>query len=100
MVRLSKKDRLWLEGKFGGRANFNPTERLLYGHDIAAMPGLVRPLVGKTTPDAVVQPESEEELAELVRWASKKRIPLVPRGKGSSGYGGIIPTRRGIVVDF
>ena len=100
MARLDKKDKSWLEEKFGPNVNFNPTERLMYSHDIAAIPGLFKPLIGKTVPDAVVQPESEDELAELVRWAARNRIPLVPRGKGSSGYGGIIPTRKGIVVDF
>jgi Fe-S oxidoreductase/FAD/FMN-containing dehydrogenase len=100
MAKLGKKDRKWLEEKFGDRANFNPTERLLYSHDIAAIPGLFKPLIGNTVPDAVVQPESEEELAELMRWAAENRVPVVPRGKGSSGYGGIIPTRGGIVVDF
>jgi Fe-S oxidoreductase/FAD/FMN-containing dehydrogenase len=100
MIRLSKKHRTWLEEKFGRRANFQPNERRLYGHDIAAMPSLFKPIIGRTIPDAVVQPESEAELVELVRWADANRIPLVPRGKGSSGYGGIIPTRKGIVVDF
>ncbi|MFB0565730.1 MAG: FAD-binding and (Fe-S)-binding domain-containing protein [Candidatus Aminicenantaceae bacterium] len=100
MARLRKKDRAWLEEKFGSRVNFNPTERLLYSHDIAAMPSLFKPLVGNTIPDVVVQPDNEEELVELVRWAKKKKIALVPRGKGSSGYGGVIPTRKGIVVDF
>jgi Fe-S oxidoreductase/FAD/FMN-containing dehydrogenase len=100
MSRLSKDHRKWLEDKFGPRVNFDPTERLLYSHDIAAMPSLFRLFIGKTIPEAVVQPESEAELALLVRWASARKIPLVPRGKGSSGYGGIIPTRRGVVVDF
>ena len=100
MARISKKKREWLEERFGKRSNFNPTERRLYGHDIAAIPGLFKPLIGKTIPDVVVQPESEEELVELVRWAGENNIPVVPRGKGSSGYGGIIPTRKGIVIDF
>ena len=95
MARLNKKEKDWLEKRFGSRANFNPTERLLYSHDIAAIPSLFKPLIGKTVPDAVVQPENEEELAGLVRWADQHKIPLVPRGKGSSGYGGIIPTRKG-----
>jgi FAD/FMN-containing dehydrogenase/heterodisulfide reductase subunit C len=100
MATLTKKDQQWLREKFGPRANFDPTERILYGHDIAAMPKLIKPLVGQTVPHAVVQPENEEELQEFVAWASSKKIPLVPRGKGSSGYGGIIPTRKGIVIDF
>lgn len=100
MARLGKKDIKWIEEKFGSRANFNPTERLLYSHDIAAIPGLFKPLIGNTIPDVIVQPQNEEELVALVRWASERKIPVVPRGKGSSGYGGIIPTRNGIVVDF
>ncbi len=100
MARLGKNDQKWLEEKFGKRANFNPTERLLYSHDIAAIPSLFKPLIGKTVPNVVVQPREEGELIELIRWASEKKIPVVPRGKGSSGYGGIIPTRKGIVVDF
>ncbi len=100
MAKLGKQEKNWLSEKFNGRANFNRTERLLYSHDIAAMPSLFKPLIGNTIPYAVVQPETEEELAELVRWAAERKIPLVPRGKGSSGYGGIIPTRKGIVVDF
>ena len=61
---------------------------------------MFKPLIGKTLPDVVVQPENEKELVELVRWAGENNIPVVPRGKGSSGYGGIIPTRKGIVIDF
>ncbi len=100
MAKLKNREKRWLEEQFGARANFDPTERLLYSHDIAAIPGLFKPLIGKTVPDAVVQPESEEELVRLVQWSARNKIPIVPRGKGSSGYGGIIPTRKGMVVDF
>ena len=100
MAKIKKSEQNWLKKKFGDRANFNQTERMLYSHDIAAMPSLFKPLIGNTTPDAVVQPQNEEELNELIRWSSEKKIPIVPRGKGSSGYGGIIPTRKGIVIDF
>jgi len=100
MSRLNNTEKTWLEDKFGPRVNFRPTERLLYGHDMAAMPGLFKPLIGRTVPAAVVQPQSEPELAEFMTWAAERKIPLVPRGKGSSGYGGVIPTKGGIVVDF
>lgn len=100
MGRLQREDKKWLEEKFGSRVNFSLDERILYGHDIASMPSLFERLVGDTTPQAVVQPESEEELVSLVQWASEKKIPLVPRGKGTSGYGGVIPIKGGIVVDF
>jgi Fe-S oxidoreductase/FAD/FMN-containing dehydrogenase len=100
MGALSKKTREYLKEKFGRRVTFDRTERKLYGHDIAAIPGLVKPLLGGTVPEAVVQPAGGEELAELVRWANKHKIPLTPRGKSSSGYGGVLPVKKGIVVDF
>ncbi len=91
MARISKKDKKWIQEKFGKRANFNRTERMLYSHDIAAVPSLFKPLVGNTVPDVVIQPKNEQELVELVRWAEERKIPLVPRGKGSSGLRGVRP---------
>ena len=61
---MNVQQRAYLE-KFGNRVTFDRTERTLYGHDMAAMPSLVKPLIGDTTPDAVVQPRSEEELADV-----------------------------------
>jgi Fe-S oxidoreductase/FAD/FMN-containing dehydrogenase len=100
MGRFSEKHQSYLEEKFGDRVSFHKTERKLYGHDIAVLPSLMKPLLGDTIPDAVVQPETEKELVGLVRWARENNIPLTPRGKASSGYGGVLPVKRGIVVDF
>lgn len=100
MSGLNASQQAFLKDTFDGRANFRRVERKLYGHDIAAIPNLVKPLIGDTTPDGVVQPESEEELVELTRWAVREGIPLTPRGKASSGYGGTIPVKNGVVVDF
>jgi Fe-S oxidoreductase/FAD/FMN-containing dehydrogenase len=100
MAKMNKSQQSYLQEKFGNRVTFDRTERKLYGHDIAALPGLFKPLVGDTTPNAVVQPESEEELVELVRWAMHNRIALTPRGKATSGYGGVLPIKNGVVVDF
>ncbi|NQT25375.1 FAD-binding oxidoreductase [candidate division KSB1 bacterium] len=79
---------------------FDKHERILYGHDIAAMPSLVKPLVGNTTPDGVAQPQTEEELITLLKWAYRENIPVTPRAKASSGYGGVIPIKKGLVIDF
>ncbi len=99
-MTLNTSQQAYLEEIFKDHVTFDPVERKLYGHDIAAIPALIKPLIGDTTPDAVVQPKSEEELIELVRWADKHKIPLTPRGKATSGYGGAIPVKKGIVVDF
>ena len=100
MGKISADQRTYLENKYGSRVSFRRMERKLYSHDIAAMPGLIKPIIGDTTPDAVVQPKTEEELIELIRWAVKQNVPLTPRGKASSGYGGVLPVKKGVVVDF
>jgi len=97
---LTSNQRESLAALFGDRVTFDRTERALYGHDIASLPSLARPLVGRTVPDAVVQPETEAELVELVRWAGANGVALTPRGRATSGYGGVLPVRKGIVVDF
>lgn len=97
---MNSEQRKHLEEKFGDRVTFDRTERKLYSHDIAAIPTLIKPLVGDTVPDAVVQPETEEELITLMKWAVASDIPVTPRGKASSGYGGAIPIRKGLLVDF
>jgi Fe-S oxidoreductase/FAD/FMN-containing dehydrogenase len=85
---------------FENRATTELTERKLYSHDIAAIPNLIRPLLGDTTPEAVIQPENEAELSKILSWAYQENIPITPRGKASSGYGGVIPVKNGLVVDF
>ena len=99
-MSVSASQQTYLEQKYGDRASFHRLERKLYGHDIAAMPSLFKPLIGNTIPDGVVQPASEEELVALVQWAAQNNIPLTPRGKASSGYGGVLPIKQGLVVDF
>lgn len=97
---MNTKQRAYLKEKFGNRVNFDEMERRLYSHDIAAIPSLIKPLIGNTVPNAVVQPENEKELVALVNWARKNNIALTPRAKASSGYGGVLPVKQGIVVDF
>ncbi|MEE4275317.1 MAG: FAD-binding and (Fe-S)-binding domain-containing protein [Thermoleophilia bacterium] len=100
MASLTASDKKFLAELFGERVSFDKTERKLYGHDIAAMPSMVRPVIGNTVPDAVVQPRSEEQLSALLRWANEQKVALTPRGKATSGYGGVIPVKNGVVVDF
>ncbi|MDI6810529.1 MAG: FAD-binding and (Fe-S)-binding domain-containing protein [archaeon] len=84
---------------FGERACFNEIELSLYSRDINVLPDFVMKRI-KSKPDAVVQPESVEELERLLRFCSANEIPVVPRGAATSGYGGAVPSRGGVVVDF
>jgi Fe-S oxidoreductase/FAD/FMN-containing dehydrogenase len=100
MASLSPSLQDELKATFGDRVSFDRIERKLYSHDIAAVPPLAKPLLGGKLADAVTQPTTEEELVQLARWAQRAGVPLTPRGKASSGYGGAVPYKGGVVVDF
>jgi len=100
MGELNEKSKSFLKERFEHRVSFDRLERKLYGHDISVLPNLFRPLVGNTIPDVVVQPETEEEIIELLRWAKEENKSVTPRGKATSGYGGVFPLKQGVVVDF
>jgi Fe-S oxidoreductase/FAD/FMN-containing dehydrogenase len=100
MRSLSPELQQRLAQMFGPRVAFDKLERMFYGHDVGSLPSLVKPLVGNTLPAAVVQPRSEEEVIQLASLSRTYNIPLVPRGKSTSGYGGVIPVQGGLVVDF
>lgn len=84
---------------FDDRIRFNKVERIVYSHDMGIMPEQIRSLIN-CTPDGIVQPISVEEVVALAKLARTERIPLVPRGAGSAGFGGSVPAKAGIVVDF
>lgn len=51
-------------------------------------------------PLALVRPDTTEEIAELLRFATTHRIPLTARGSGTGLSGGCVPRADGIVVCF
>src|SRR5690606_42060650 len=55
---------------------------------------------GQYLPELVVQPQSVEQIARLVRLANERRIPLYPRGSATSLSGGPLPVQGGIEVDI
>jgi len=51
-------------------------------------------------PDAVVFPNSTEEVAEIVRICARHNTPVVAYGTGTSLEGNVIPHQGGVVVDL
>jgi glycolate oxidase len=49
-------------------------------------------------PEAVVLPETREEVVETVRLCHRERVPFVARGSGTSLSGGSLPVEGGIVI--
>ena len=75
-------------------------EREMYSHDIGDVPPIMTNTFFKTQPDLVVQPRNAAEIGQVLAFANARKIPVIPRGAASWGFGGVIPTNAGIVVDL
>ncbi len=49
-------------------------------------------------PEAVVFPDTTEQVSRLMKFAYRERIPVTPRGQGSGLSGGSVPLKKGIVL--
>ena len=76
---LSEKQKEELTNIFGKRVNFKKRERHYYTHDVGTLPYLVKPLLGKVEPAAIVRVSNEDEAVKLIKFANKYAIPIVPR---------------------
>ncbi len=71
----------------------------VYSIDVTSLPNLVNQIISRRF-DLVAQPVTVWSLQRLVRYAIDNDIPMVPRGHGTSGWGGAIPSRGGICVSL
>ena len=81
------------------RYSENELERLVTSHDLAPMPK-VAGLAFKMMPDVVIHPKEAEEVADVVRVANSWNLPVTPRGGGSWGFGGAVPSKGGVLLDM
>ncbi len=51
-------------------------------------------------PDAVVFPQTTEQVSRLLRFASENKIPVTARGSGYGYVGGCVPVRGGIALSL
>ncbi len=75
-------------------------EREIYSHDIGDIPPVLTKLMFKIMPDLVVQPKSIDEIVRVIQAANETMTPVIPRGAASWGFGGVIPTKGGVVIDL
>jgi D-lactate dehydrogenase (cytochrome) len=54
----------------------------------------------RKNPDIVVFPKTEQEVVEIVKYAARNSIPIIPFGAGSSIEGHLTPVNGGISIDF
>ncbi len=83
------------------RENFSSDflERVAYSHDLAVLPRWLEGLY-QQLPDLVVRPATVEQVAQSLAWVQAERIPVVPRGRGTSALGGAVPVRGGLMLDI
>ncbi|MFW9786577.1 MAG: FAD-binding oxidoreductase [Candidatus Thorarchaeota archaeon] len=88
-------------GDIVGADNVSTTyeTRTLYSKDVTSLPGIAYQIVSPRF-DVVTQPVDVLSIQKLIWYALDYKIPIVPRGNGTSGWGGSIPTRGGLCVDM
>ena len=78
-----------------------PEDRIVStGDDLERHGGGVFTYHDPVRPDAVVYPESREEVVDVLRFANEHRIPIVPFGEGSSLEAHTLPLHGGISLDL
>ncbi len=66
-----------------------PIERIAYAHDASCY---------RLVPEAIVRPESLDDVRRLMAWSNKQRIPLTFRAAGTSLSGQAVTS--GVIVDI
>jgi glycolate oxidase len=65
-------------------------ERLCYSRDMSVHVGV---------PDAIVFAETTEQVSRILSLANEQKIPVIPRGSGTSVTGAVLAPKGGIVLD-
>ena len=81
-----------LKQRFGERLEVGAAIRAQHAHTTTYIP--------TQPPDAVVFPQSAEEVQDIVRVAAEFRVPLIPFGAGSSLEGHVNAPGGGICIDM
>ena len=69
----------------------DPVECLCYSRDMSVHQGI---------PDAVIFPKSTEQISAIMKLACREKIPVTPRGSGTSVTGAVLPVKGGLLLDL
>ena len=81
-----------LRDVFGPRFSTGASDRALHGRSESHFPEMA--------PDAVVWPETTQEVAQILRHCSAHRLPVIGWGAGTSLEGHALAPHGGVCVDF
>ncbi len=84
------------------RLSMRASDLASYGRDMwpRLLIGLAAGRLPADLPHAVVWPETEREVAAVVRAARALGAPIIPYGGGSGVCGGVVPVMGGITIDL
>jgi D-lactate dehydrogenase (cytochrome) len=74
--------------------------RLVTSQTVREQHGNTLTWIGNQPPDAVVFPQTTEEVQEIVRLCARERVPVIAFGAGTSLEGQVNAPRGGICLDF
>ena len=83
-----------------GRVLTLKSDRAIYSYDLGHIPVYLKNLLFHSMPGCVVQPSSEEELIEIIKFCRAEGVRMITRTAASSGFGNVIPTGGEVVIDL
>jgi len=83
-----------------GRVLTLKSDRAIYSYDLGHIPVYLKNLLFHSMPGCVIQPSSEEELIEIIKFCRAKGVRMITRAAASSGFGNVIPTDGEVVIDL
>lgn len=96
---MNDATRTRLKAVLDNRVSFDTQICTTYNHDLGEIPTLLMAQIDPV-PQAVIVPRSLNDIVETLTFANETGTPVTPRGQASSGFGGAIPTRGGILLDL
>jgi FAD/FMN-containing dehydrogenase/ferredoxin len=75
-------------------------EKMLFSRDQSEIPRFLKTIMFRSMPDLVVHASSVAAVSAVLRYANGMGITVIPRGSGSSPFGGSVPVAGGIVLDI
>src|ERR1700752_15220 len=94
-----KRDRSAVERVIAGLAAL-VGNRLVTAQGVREQHGNTLTWIGNQPPDAVVYPQSTEEVQQIVRLCAAERVPVIAFGAGTSLEGQVNAPHGGICLDF
>lgn len=81
-----------------GKVETHPGILRIYRYDFLVIPKQLSRFV--KTPICVIQPKSDEDVLKILEISERFEVPVIPRGTGTSGYGGSVPLENCIILDM